>query len=188
MKYQGQFAKQTPITRTRMTQLTSERYADEVMKVLLSQSELKGHVSRNNSINLSNKEFATYDTLANAINKSFTMKKKIDIHKVANYLKDFFDMLIGDHSYEFIDNPSKTKKTSIINENTMFAGYIKLASRMYENNIEAIKVLDYMGEINFSRDNSLWKEIGYLDQKGKLNNTEKAKQKIEDYFQKFNLE
>jgi len=185
-KYQGQLAEATPISRTRQKQLSSKRMADEVVRNIMAQSDLKGHVS-SDVVNLSNAEYVTYEMLAQNIENYFDIKLNMDVRKVSAYLKDYFDMLVGSYPDAFLNNPSEVRKTSVINENTMFAGYVKLASRMYKDSIDVMKVIDYMEKIDFSRLNPLWKEIGYLQEDGKLGNTDRAKKQIVEYFNNLEL-
>jgi hypothetical protein len=73
-------------------------------------------------------------------------------------------------------------------ENSMFVGYIVLARRMYESNIKARDIRKIIKNIDFSRENDTWKEIGVLDQKGNLTETNKARKAIRDYFNKLDIE
>jgi hypothetical protein len=63
------------------------------------------------------------------------MDNRADAEDVADFLIDYFNMLLGTYSNEFINNIEETRKTSLINDNNMFVGYIVLARRMFENNI-----------------------------------------------------
>lgn len=186
-KYQGQLAEATPLARTRQRQLASKRKSDEVVKKLMKESKLKGKVSESHIPSLSSGEIVTYDILANAIDEEFNLERRIDEYKATEYLKEFFDMLLEGFEDEFINNPTEVKKESIINESNMFTGYVVLAKRMYENNIEPIKVIEYVEDINFDRNNPMWREIGFLNKDLNLGHVKKMKASIKDFFNKIEL-
>lgn len=187
MNYQGQFAKQTPLSKTRQKQLSKPRESDSVVSELVRQSELRGKVSTSTSPSLKNKEIVSYNVLANTIDEEFKFERAVDAHKISRYLKNYFDILLSSYPEQFIENPLHWKKESVMVENNMFVGYIVLAKRMYENDIPEIDLLNYIEKIDFDRDNPLWKDIGFLNESGSLNETNLSRKNIRDYFNSVKL-
>lgn len=161
--YQSQIAKATPISKVRIKELEASRISDLVVQTLKEDSELKGRIANTERPNISHGELVTYSILSDTIDEEFDLNKRIDAEDVGEFLTDFFNYLIGRNEEEFINNPAETQKESLINSNPMFIGYITLASRMYRNNIKAKYVTKFIKNIDFNRDNPLWKEIGLLD-------------------------
>jgi hypothetical protein len=120
-----------------------------------------------------------------SIEKNFDLSRKIDRYEVSDYLKEFFDTLLGYYEDEFTNNYQETKKTSLIADNNIFVGYVKLASMMRSKGLEARQLKKYIENIDFSKSNPLWAELGVLDEKGRLTRT--AKQEIEKYFSEIEL-
>lgn len=181
-KYQGQLAKATPITRSRQKQLSEDRYADIIVNNLNTRSELADKITNNSLPNLEKGELVSYDILANTIDSEFELNRMYDVHKVSDYLIKYFDFLLGYYEEIFLVNPVKNKKETLMLENSMYIGYLILAKRMYEKNIEFTNAIDFLEKIDFSRDNNLWKEINILDEKGNLTYTETVRKQIKEYF------
>jgi hypothetical protein len=97
-------------------------------------------------------------------------------------------MLLGSYPEEFLMNIEETRKKSLINNNNMFIGYIILARRMFESNMKARDIRKIVKDIDFSKENKLWNQIGVLDQKGNITETNKARKAIKDYFNKLDIE
>lgn len=187
MNYQGQFAKQTPLSSTRQKQLARPSQSDNIVNMLMTQSELRGRVSSSIIPRLRAKELVSYDVLADAIDKEFDLERVVEFHKVSKYLKTFFNILLESYSEQLLENPLEWKRHSVMVENNMFVGYTNLARRMYESNIPEIDLIDYIDKINFSRDNPIWKEIGFLNEKENLNRTNVAKHAVRNYFESIEL-
>jgi hypothetical protein len=185
-QYQAQLAKATPISKVRIMELEANRLSDTVVQQLKEESELKGRISQTNRIHALNpeKELVAYNVLSNSIDEEFSMETRADAADVGDFLSEYFNMLIG----EFINNIEETKQKTLMAENSMFVGYIVLARRMYESNIKARDIRKIIKNIDFSRENDTWKEIGVLDQKGNLTETNKARKAIRDYFNKLDIE
>jgi hypothetical protein len=185
-QYQAQLAKATPISKVRIMELEANRLSDTVVQQLKEESDLKGRISQTNRIHTLNpeKELVTYNVLSNTIDEEFTMETRADAADVGDYLSEFFNMLIG----EFVNNIEETKEKTLMAENSMFVGYIVLARRMFESNIKARDIRKIIKNIDFSRENELWKQIGVLDQNGNLTETNKSRKAIRDYFNNLNLE
>lgn len=182
--FQSQIAKATPIPKTRMQMLEAERLADTVTQVLMADSELKDKVAAQRQVTTSAGELVSYNVLTDAIEREFPMEFRRDTDKVAKYLGKFFDELIAEYSEEFLRN--KNEDRSLINYNKMFAGYVALAARMQKEDVELDKLKSILDRIDFSRDNPIWEEIGFLNSNknviGKMDERE-----IANYFKRIEL-
>jgi hypothetical protein len=187
-KYQGQLNMGTPIAKERQEFLSSSSHTDLVIKDLKVSSELKNRISDTNVIKPTVKEIVSYRVLKDAISEQFKLPKMRDVHDVSDYLKLYFDYLFGYFSDEFISNVNEVNKYSIINSNNLFYGYIVLARKMFEAGIQPKEVKKYIAEIDFSRDNPLWLELGVLDKEGTFSDTKKSRLAIKKYFEEIDLE
>jgi hypothetical protein len=186
-QYQAQLAKATPISKTRIQELEANRLSDTVVQQLKEESDLKGRISQTNRIHSLNKELVTYNVLSDSIDEEFKMETRADAADVGDYLTEYFNILLGSYSEEFLNNIEATRKKSLINDNNMFIGYVVLARRMMENNIKAREVRKIIKDIDFSRENTLWNELGILDDKVNITETNKARKSIRDYFNNIEL-
>lgn len=186
-QYQAQLAKATPISKVRIQELEANRLSDTVVQQLKEESELKGRISQTNRLHHLAKEIVTYNVLSDSIDSEFTMDTKLDSLKIADYLTEYFDFLIGSYPDEFINEVEQTRKESLINDNNIFVGYVTLARRMFEQGIKARQVINIINDIDFNRNNKFWNEIGILDEKGNITETNKARKAIREYFNNINI-
>ncbi|GIN22578.1 DNA sulfur modification protein DndB [Siminovitchia fordii] len=188
-KYQAQLAEATPISKNRQVQLKSERYSDGIVKRLMQESDLKERISQNTQIKSIANQLVSYSVLADSIDAYFEISTKKDAVKVGDYLIKFFDELIGSFPEEFIFNTTETRKTSLINQNNMFVGYIVLASRMWKKDISVSYLSDIINNIDFNKDNPLWQDIGVINERGNIDrDTNKLRKKIANYFKQIDIE
>lgn len=172
-KYQAQLAEATPFAKARATELKGERLADRVIQILKSDSELQGRITTKSRLSKAKGDVVTYELLATSIDQQFPMRARVEANITAEYLKKFFDYLIGLNQEEF--EYDKESSQSLMNTNKMFAGYVALASNMRKSGLEADSVNDIISTIDFSRENPLWRKIGYLDELGNVSrNAEKV--------------
>ncbi|MED4883159.1 DNA sulfur modification protein DndB [Bacillus smithii] len=187
-QYQAQLAKATPISRTRQKELEGSRNADLVVKELKIDSDLKDKISQTHQPRITVGELVSYNILADTIEEQFKMKTRADVYDVADYLKEFFNTLIGTYTDEFVNNVQETRKNSLINENITFIGYIVLARRMFEKGIKARNVIRYIADIDFRKDNPMWEEIGVLVAGNINDNVKKARKVIKEFFENISIE
>jgi hypothetical protein len=187
-QYQAQLAKATPISKVRIKELEANRLSDTVVQQLKEESDLKGHISSTERIHSLNKELVTYNVISDTIDEEFKMETRADAADVGDFLVEYFNMLLGSYPEEFLMNIEETRKKSLINNNNMFIGYIILARRMFESNMKARDIRKIVKDIDFSKENKLWNQIGVLDQKGNITETNKARKAIKDYFNKLDIE
>jgi hypothetical protein len=186
-QYQAQIAKANPISKVRVQELEANRHSDSVVRQLREESDLKGLISQTNRVHSLNKELVTYNVLADTIDEQFIMKNKADAMDVGDYLVDYFNILLGSFSEDFLENPVESKKNSLIADNNLFVGYIVLARRLFESNIKAKEVRNIIKRINFDKTNKLWQGIGVLDSKLSIEDTNKARKNIANYFDQIDL-
>ncbi|PLR99550.1 DNA sulfur modification protein DndB [Bacillus sp. T33-2] len=186
-QYQAQLAKATPISKTRIQELEANRLSDTVVQQLKDESDLQGKISQTHRIHSINKELVSYNVLADTIDEQFRMETRADAADIGDYLVEFFNFLIDSNPSAFINDIEENKKTSLINDNNMFVGYLVLARRMMEHKIKPREVRNYIKDINFIRDNPLWVELGILNDKGNISDTVRARKAIKQYFEEINL-
>jgi hypothetical protein len=185
--YQGQLAKSTPIAKERQEYLSSSRNSDLVIKELRVSSELRNKISDTNRVHTIANEVVSYRVLKDALEEQFPLKTKKDVYDVSDYLKEFFDFLLGYFEEDFINNPEESRKVSLLNTNNMFYGYICLARRMYENGINARKVGSILKDIDFNKSNPEWVTKGILDNEGNYIETKKARNNIKKFYEEIKI-
>jgi hypothetical protein len=186
-QYQAQLAKATPISKVRVQELEANRHSDSVVRQLREESDLKGLISQTNRVHSVNKELVSYNVLADTIDNEFKMSNKAEAMDVGDFLVDFFNVLLGSYSDEFLDNPVETRKESLINDNNIFVGYIVLARKMFEADIKPKQIRNIVKNIDFNKNNKLWQDIGVLDSKLRIDDTNKARKNIVHYFNNIDL-
>ncbi|MEH7116131.1 DNA sulfur modification protein DndB [Neobacillus vireti] len=187
-QYMAQISKSNPVSKTRIQELEASRLSDNVVQQLKEESELKGRISQTNRIHSLNRELVTYNVLADTIDEEFKMDTKLESLDVADFLTSYFDFLIGSYPDEFINHVEDTRKTSLINDNNFFIGYIVLARKLFEAKLKAKEIRKYIKDIDFSRSNPLWRELKILDENGNLLETTKVRKAIKQYFENIEIE
>jgi len=190
-QYQAQLAKASPINENRIKELSANRFADISAQILKEDSELKGRISSKSRPFIEHGELVSYSVLSDTIEEEFDLHKRIDAEDVGEYLADFFNYLIGKNEEEFLTKAQEINKTSLINSNVMFIGYITLARKMFEKKVKAKEVSSLIKQIDFNRTNPIWEEIGLIDEKGRVNskiyNNDKIKKSLKEIFENINL-
>lgn len=187
-QYQAQLAKSNKISKARIQELEANRLSDVVIQQLKDESDMKGRISQTSRIHSLNNELVTYSLLSDSIDQQFKMENRADAADVGDFLTEFTNMLLGSYPDEFMNKIDETRKVSLINDNNIFGiGYIVLARRMFEEKIKPKEIRKIIKEIDFSRDNKMWYEIGVLDEDGNLNETNKVRKAIKDYFEKIEI-
>lgn len=183
-QYQAQLAKATPIPKARMQELEANRHADAVVQQLKANSELRGRVSSSHTLSPTAGELVSYKVLADAIDKEFKMTARRDTFEVSKFLGEFFDFLIGDNQEEFFNNSSS--KLSLKNYNKMFAGYVALAAKMKNENVSPQKLNKVLEQVDFSRENPLWRKMDLIDDNLNIN-SKASVAKIANYFRELEV-
>lgn len=185
----AQLAKATPISTVRVQEWESKRYSDTIVQQLKLESDLKDRISQTNRIKTIADELVSYNVLTDTIDEQFNISNRAEAYDVGDFLVEYFNMLLGSYSEDFLNNPNKSKENSIIAENNMFVGYVVLARRMFEKGIKPRDVKKIINKIDFSRKNSLWIQLGIINNEGKNErDTVKIRKSIKKYFEEIDLE
>ncbi|MED4730972.1 DNA sulfur modification protein DndB [Aneurinibacillus migulanus] len=176
----------TPVSKSRVKEMSQSRMSDFIAKQLQVNSELKDKISSSENISTLTDHLVTFSVLSDAIDEVYNVKNKVEAIEIAEYLTNFFDTLILKNPKEFMTEVKESRKESIKNANQMFYGYVTLSKRFKDENIKVTKLQPIIESINFKRDNPEWKELGILD--SKQNMSKNPKNKIKLYFQNIKLD
>ena len=177
-----QIAQAMPMSESRKQSLDKDLKANIVIDELKLRSELKDRISTGRQVNNQRGELVSYRILSEFIEKEFKMKRKSDAVEVSDYLCNFFDYMLDKYYDIFFD---KRHENNLMRANAMFAGYIILAKKMFDEKLDVDFMDKVFENINFNRDNPLWKEINVINAKGHIKT--KASRDIEIYFRDINL-
>lgn len=187
--YQVQMAQHTKMNTVHIQKMASQGMGDRVVSDLLLNTDLKGKVSSTQNTNPNVDELVSFKVLSDAIETNYEIESNLQVRSVSKYLGEFFDTLIGSFPKEFISNITETRKSSLINDNNMFIGYVSLSKSMKDKNIPLEQIPNIINNIDFSRENKLWVELGVLDEKGRLErNTKTIRINIRNYFDSLDIE
>ena len=162
MQYQAQLAEATPISETRKEELKADRVADFATQLLRSDSELRGRISSSSAPKNSVGEIVSYSVLTDAIDREFEVNTRSDARMIAEYLGEFFEYLIGENQEEILGGVRSSD--SMMGHNKMFAGYVALAAKMKNENIEPRMVNKVLEQVDFSRGNPEWKKMKLVNE------------------------
>ncbi|WP_232699989.1 DNA sulfur modification protein DndB [Brevibacillus daliensis] len=129
---------------------------------------------------LVNDQLVSFNVLDSVIDEVFNPENIIEAKKAVEYLKEAFDAIALGYPEEFVTNILQTKKKTLINSNQMFYAYVIMAKRLKDKDLPANDILKFVEQVDFSRDNQLWEDLGILD--AKKNITTNPKNKIKKYF------
>ncbi|WP_137743352.1 DNA sulfur modification protein DndB [Robertmurraya siralis] len=185
----AQLAKATPISTVRVQEWESKRYSDSIVQQLKLESDLKDRISQTNRIKTIANELVSYNILADTIDEEFDISNRAESYDVGDFLVEYFNVLVGAYSEDFLDNPSESRKISLLVDNNMFVGYVTLAARLYKKGIKPREVRKIIRQIDFSRTNPLWRQIGIINSEGKIErDTVKIRKNIKKYFKEIDIE
>lgn len=185
----SQINKGMKMDHSELRSLSEEKYSDRVVTTLMSTPDFSGKISRSNDVNHSVGQVVSFFTLSEAIDWQYgkELNNNRDVKKVSSYLSSFFEALFYHYNDLFNGDVKKVFETNYMVHDRMFYGYIALAKRMEDNNIDVDKVKDILDQVNFSSDNKLWKDRGIVRYyKGIV--WIKAKQRIIRFFNGLDLE
>jgi len=174
-KYFAQLNTYNPVSKSRVRELAARDYGVEALNLLLDEfQDFKDKVTHR-GISPRQDALTTHSILHEAINDNFKIENKRDVIKTAKYLTKFFKEVFYSFPDEFLGDIVEIRKKSIMNAPSMFAGYVKLAHMMQENNIDLENLTDIVNNIDFSRDSEklIGKEI--VNKEGKITTDSKTK-------------
>lgn len=183
-KYFGQINTIHVVKQQRLRELKQEKLSDFVVNELKNKSDLEGRIASSDQVSTVAKQLTTFSILSDAIDAEFEMGSRKDAKEVSEYLGEFFTELFGSFKEEFLDNQDTFRKTSYINDQNMFAGYVVLAKRFQDNNISLSKIEDVIKSINFSKEGT-FKDV-YA--RNRVTDAKRKRAKICEFFKQLDLE
>ncbi len=171
-RVQVDMAKANPIPKPRLQELAKDKLSDEVVIELKVEGELKGRITSNSNIKYSYGEVVTFSELSNAIDNSFELENRIEVVKIAKVINEYMMYLFAYYKEHLHD------KNSLMFKNRMFIGHIELAAQMYKKNIPFESLRNYLNQLDFSIQNSIWEELGILQYGGLSVQNRKKLQKV----------
>lgn len=91
------------------------------------------------------------------------LQNKVFVKPIANHIANVMDYILGLYVDEFIVHPEETRQISFINHKNIFAGYIALSERLYNDKDWEEKVEEAMQKVDFSINNKTWNDIKLID-------------------------
>lgn len=167
--YMSQKDKQKPMKREWIEQKDYTKPENLVVELIADDklSELAKVMKDDDAYIRFNRALTKKSVIAQAVKECYEEQLNIssNIRKVAKWIIEFTDYLMGLYSEEFITNPYKIKETSIINHKNMFYGYIALSAKLQNNKNWKEILQQKMNSIDFDKNNQLWKDLGMLNQR-----------------------
>ncbi|WEG18573.1 DNA sulfur modification protein DndB [Alkalihalophilus pseudofirmus] len=148
-----------PIPKSHKRKMDENNYVNFLVNYIEGNSELKGKIVSDPVVSPKSDSLTSYGTLGEAIEKHFNVDNKGAAIKLGRYLTEFFNEICYSYPDEFLGDVAEYKKKTYINSQSMFAGFIALAKRMHDENIEIKKINDILNNIDFSKDNNKWDNI-----------------------------
>lgn len=171
-EYLVQSEKRTPMSIVRRKNMDEQSVGDRIVDNLKNNFDLEGKIS--DTVEVRSFELVNSLDLSKYISKNFSLTTGKEISSTLEYLNSFFTELVSIYPKELGTNVAERKKTSYINHQYCFAGYIKLAAQMMNNNIDVIELPNIIEQLNIT--NEKLKSII------KLNGKKKAIYEIEQLF------
>ncbi len=172
--YFEQMNKTEPVAKSRLAEMNTTGMSNFIAKTVQLNSRLRGRVSSSDMIPPQGEFLVTFRTLQEAIQENFHVQNKAEAIAIAEFLTQFFNQLIEHDTDAFDTDIAAVRKRSIINANQMFYGYVALAKRFYQQRIDITRLSSLMEQIDFDRDNPLWRTLKIVDERGITNNMKKA--------------
>ena len=112
-RYQYELSKATPIDKSRLQVLSSERLTDRIVDGLKTDGHLRGKISNVSNPSKKNGEIVSYLTLSDAFHDHFGKDKSVKVGSLTEKFKDYLLYLFEYYEDEHLDN----------NESYMFKNY-----------------------------------------------------------------
>lgn len=184
----SQINKGMKMDHSELRSLSEEKYSDRVVTTLMSTPDFSGKIARSNDVNHSVGQIVSFFTLSEAIDWQYgkELNNNRDVKKVSSYLSDFFEALFYHYNELFNGDIEEVFNDNYMVHDKMFYGYLALAKRMEDNNIDVDKIKDILDQVDFSSENEMWKSKGIVRYyKGMV--WKKAKQRIIKFFNELDL-
>lgn len=175
-EYQVELAKATPFNKARAEYLARERKSDILVDRLRAEGMLRGNaISTTSTVNRSTNQYTTARVLSNAFDKHWKPEKPSQINKIMTKFNEYLDIL-----FEYYDE-YKEDTNNLLFSKLFFIGHVILAKSMLDKNIPYEQLNTILDEIDFSKDNPMWKELNIVKTDG-ITNDKKTIKGIEGFF------
>jgi hypothetical protein len=169
--------KKNKIDKRYIQTLNVENLENKIVKLVNENSgEMQGKIT-SNIILYKNQGYVLTDVLADAIKQNFEIKSMRDVNKVAEYLIEGFNEIVGIFINDF-KNLETSRKNNVKTLSSIFAGYVTILAELYGNDNWKSKLETILNKIDFSNTNSIWEQLD-------INNSSPSKsifKKIIKYF------
>lgn len=162
-KYQVDLDKHTPLTRSRIDEMESKSYSNEVVNMLKVEGQLAGKISTasDSKSALKGDDFTTYKIIKTQIDKVFEIKNTLEARRLAKNIDEYLVYLFG------IYEQYKVGEYKLLFEPEVFEGHLHLIKVMTEAKIPFEKLEEIIDLDEFHIKNSRIAKI--LNNKLKLN-------------------
>lgn len=163
--FMTQINKQTPIAEEFLQTKDYSKNENRVVEAIMdSKGDLSKVVKETDDYIRTNRGLTTKSILAQAIADKYSdqIEISVNVRKVANWIVEFTDQLMGLYVDEFIAYPYKVKEISYINNKNLFYGYIALSAKLYNNDNWKELLKQKMESLDFNITNPQWRDIGII--------------------------
>lgn len=174
-EFQVELAKATPFNKARAKELAQERPSDELVNRLKFEGMLKGRISSTNTVNRKLNQLTTSSVLSDAFEKHWKPERRRDIDDVLKKFNEYLDYLFDDYS-KYVDDTH-----NLLFSKLFFVGHVILAKKMFENDKPYNELYNVLDNIDFNKDNPMWKELNIVSEKSNPSEGKIIKN-IEKYF------
>jgi hypothetical protein len=186
LKYFNQTNKRNLISLSRRRETDLNNMSTVTFDFLKDECDfLKGRISSNDQVLKSADQLVTSKVLIDAIEAHYKPSDRIEAKEIAFYLSDFFTALFTAYPEAFVRNIANVRENSLINANQMFDGYVLLSKRFKEENVPLENIKQVIDQVDFSKDNEMWKELGILSENKTIN--KRIVNKIREFFKELNI-
>lgn len=182
--FMSQMVQYNKVDKGRASFLVQAKKSDLLVNELVNDSELKGIVSTSSKIPINSGEIVSYSILSDTIDELFIFNTITEMDESLNFFKRFFNALVSSYPEAFSTDVKRVKKLSLINSNSVFAGYIVLCKRFMDSDKDVGELKKVLDNIDFNKSNPMWESLGIL--KGGVV-TPSARKNFKKFFQSLEL-
>ena len=175
-RFFGQISKVNPVPKERIEELDRKLVAFASVDKLKHNPHLKGRIASGSRVRDIAGHLTTESILAHAIDQMFEPTTLPQANAVGTYLSDFFSYLFAEFEDQIND------KKSIYGHHRMFAGYIVLAKKMKDNNIELSELGKIVKSINPDENEELKEVVTYS-----RGTQDRLLKRVIEYFEKIDV-
>jgi hypothetical protein len=166
------------VNKTRTSFLDISNYANQIVRKIMSLSDLKGRIETvSTSIKSTSTSIVTFGVLANAIKKAYSPQTKAEQKQIEDWLVEFFDQLVSIFpkfmANSNIEERNSLKKQYFTIEPLAFGAYIALSKVLQDDENWKEKLAKLKQEDFLLRNKDHWKPI--LKESRVINTTSSAK-------------